>query len=194
MNAPFRFAQAEQPRTAVNWKRIAAVTLCAAVAGLGAQSAMAQAVAGKDKTFLVNAAEAGNAEVAASKIALEKSQNADVKAFAQKMIDEHTKVGDKLKQIADAKNVKVPAEPSVAQRAKIAILEKLSGNTFDKRYASSVGVSAHEDAVKLFQKASSEAADPEIKSFAADTLPGLKEHLQMGKDLKAKVDADAKKK
>ena len=80
----------------------------------------------------------------------------------------------------------------MAQRAKIAILEKLSGNTFDKRYASMIGVSAHEDAVKLFQKSSTSADDPDVKNFAAKTLPGLKEHLKMGRDLKSKVDAAKK--
>ena len=64
--------------------------------------------------------------------------------------------------------------------------------TFDKRYASMIGVSAHEDAVKLFQKSSKEAQDPDVKTFAAKTLPGLQEHLQMGRDLKKTVDAAKK--
>ncbi|MFL9925258.1 DUF4142 domain-containing protein [Herbaspirillum lusitanum] len=147
----------------------------------------ADAVAGKDKSFMVKAAEAGNAEVNASKIALEKSANPAVKKFAQTMIDEHTKVGDELKQLASSKDVSLPAEPSVGQRAKIAVLEKLSGATFDKRYASMIGVSAHEDAVKLFQKNSTSAADPDVKNFAAKTLPGLQAHLKMANELKSEV-------
>lgn len=166
-----------------------AAALCFAGLALAAGAVHAQSVKGKDKSFLVNAAEAGNAEVAASKIALEKTQNPDVKKFAQKMIDEHTKVGADLKQLASSKDVSVPSEPSVAQRGKIAILDKLSGTTFDKRYASMIGVTAHKDAVKLFQKASTSAQDPEVRSFAVKTLPDLQEHLQMGNDLKAKVDA-----
>ncbi|MCI1014107.1 DUF4142 domain-containing protein [Herbaspirillum sp. C7C2] len=157
-----------------------------------ALSASADSVTSKDKSFMTKAAEAGNAEIAASKVALEKSSNPAVKDFAQKMIDQHGTVGDELKQLASSKDVTLPTEPSMAERAKIAILEKLSGNTFDKRYASMIGVSAHEDAVKLFQKSSTSADDPDVKNFAAKTLPGLKEHLKMGRDLKSKVDAAKK--
>jgi putative membrane protein len=142
-----------------------------------------------DKSFLNSAAEAGNAEVKASKIALEKTTNPDVKSFATLMVDEHTTVGDNLKKLAATKNVEPPTEPSVAQRAKIAVLEKLDGATFDKQYVSMIGVSAHKDAVKLFSKNAAEAKDPDVKDFAAKTLPGLQHHLDMANALKAKLDA-----
>lgn len=166
-----------------------ALMLAGATLAVGASAAP---VTSKDKSFMTKAAEAGHAEIAASKVALEKSSNPAVKDFAQKMIDQHTTVNDELKQLASSKDVTLPTEPSMAQRAKITVLEKLKGNTFDKRYASMIGVSAHEDAVKLFQKSSSSADDADVKSFAAKTLPGLKEHLQMGRDLKQKVDAAKK--
>ncbi|BEV15415.1 DUF4142 domain-containing protein [Herbaspirillum sp. DW155] len=155
-------------------------------------NAAAESVSSKDKSFMTKAAEAGHTEIQASKIALEKSSNQAIKDYAQKMIDQHTTVDEQLKQLASSKDVTLPTEPSMAQRAKIAILDKLSGNTFDKRYASMIGVSAHEDAVKLFQKGSTEAQDPDVKSFATKTLPGLKEHLQMGRELKQSMDAGKK--
>lgn len=182
-------ARAFGPRSSGKLRRVmGASALCVAGVAL-AVNVHADTVPGKDKTFMVKAAEAGNAEVAASKVALEKSSNPDVKQFAQKMIDDHTQVGDQLKQLASSKDVSLPSDPSMGQRAKIAVLDKLSGATFDKRYASMIGVSAHEDAVKLFQKASTSAQDPDVKNFAAKTLPGLQEHLQMATDLKAKVNA-----
>ncbi|KAF1041291.1 MAG: hypothetical protein GAK35_03415 [Herbaspirillum frisingense] len=177
------------PRHSGKVRRVLGATaLCAAGVAL-AVNVHADTVPGKDKNFMVKAAEAGNAEIAASKIALEKTSNPAVKDFAQKMIEQHTQVGDQLKQLASSKDVSLPAEPTVAQRTKIAVLEKLKGNTFDKRYASMIGVSAHKDAVKLFQKASTSAQDPDVKNFAAKTLPGLQEHLQMATELKSKVDA-----
>lgn len=142
-----------------------------------------------DKSFLHSAAEAGNTEIKASKIALEKTTNPDVKDFATLMIDEHTTVGDNLKKLAASKNVEVPTEPSMAQRAKIAVLEKLDGATFDKQYASMIGVSAHKDTVKLFRKNATEAKDPDVKDFATKTLPNLEHHLEMANALKAKLDA-----
>ncbi|EIJ47437.1 hypothetical protein GWL_16780 [Herbaspirillum sp. GW103] len=155
-------------------------------------NAVAESVNSKDKSFMTNAAEAGHAEIEASKIALEKSSNQAVKDYAQKMIDQHTTVDEQLKQLASSKDVTLPTEPSMAQRAKIAILDKLSGHTFDKRYASMIGVSAHEDAVKLFQKSSKQAQDPDVKNFATKTLPGLQEHLKMGRELKQSMDAAKK--
>jgi putative membrane protein len=177
------------PRAWGKLRRVMGATaLCVAGVAL-AVNVHADTVPGKDKSFMIKAAEAGNAEVAASKAALEKSTNPAVKDFAQKMIAQHTQVGDELKQLASSKDVSLPSEPTVAQRAKIAVLDKLSGHTFDKRYASMIGVSAHQDAVKLFQKASTSAQDPDVKNFAAKTLPGLQEHLQMATELKSKVDA-----
>lgn len=182
-------ARAGGPRNSGKLRRIAGVTaLCIAGVTL-AVNVHADTVPGKDKSFMVKAAEAGNAEIAASKVALEKSTNPAVKDFAQKMIEQHTQVGDQLKQLASTKDVSLPSEPTVGQRAKIAVLDKLSGATFDKRYAGMIGVTAHKDAVKLFQKASTSAQDPDVKSFAAKTLPGLQEHLQMATELKSKVDA-----
>ena len=175
-----------RPHTCASRRLIGAGVLMIAGAAFSFNAA-AESVNSKDKSFMTNAAEAGHAEIEASKIALEKSSNQ-----AQKMIDQHTTVDEQLKQLASSKDVTLPAEPSMAQRAKIAILEKLKGNTFDKRYASMIGVSAHEDAVKLFQKSSKEAQDPDVKTFAAKTLPGLQEHLQMGRDLKKTVDAAKK--
>lgn len=142
-----------------------------------------------DKSFINSAAEAGNAEIKASKIALEKTKNHDVKDFATMMVDEHTTVGDNLKKLATSKNLEVPTDPSVAQRAKIAVLGKLSGDTFDKEYVSMIGISAHKDAVKLFSKNAAEAKDPDVKDFAAATLPKLERHLEMANALKAKLDA-----
>jgi len=127
--------------------------------------------------------------VEASKLALEKTANPDVKTFATLMIDEHTTVGDRLKKLAATKNLKVPDRPGVTQRAKIAILGKLDGAAFDEQYVGTIGVSAHKDAVDLFKKGAAEAKDAEVKDFAAKTLPNLEHHLEMANALKAKLDA-----
>ena len=71
----------------------------------------------------------------------------------------------------------------MTQKAKLKRLHTADGADFDRRYADSMGVKAHEDTVKLFQKASMGAADPEVKAFAAKTLPTLRHHLQMARDL-----------
>ena len=72
------------------------------------------------------------------------------------------------------------------QQAKLKTLG-MRDDGFDKAYAEGVGVSAHEDAVKLFEDASKNAKDPEVKQFATETLPILQQHLQMAKTLEQGV-------
>ncbi|MNQ30630.1 hypothetical protein D3C85_439790 [compost metagenome] len=140
----------------------------------------------KDRDFLENAAQSGHMEIEGSKMALEKSQNAEVKKFAQQMIDDHGKAGQQLAALAKSKGVDVPTDPSLMQQAKLKTLG-LRDEGFDEAYAEGVGVSAHEDAVKLFEEASNEAKDPEVKQFATETLPKLQQHLQMAKTLEQSV-------
>src|SRR6201988_3585614 len=118
---------------------IAAATLALA-ASAGAQAADAAKLSHQDKSFLKDAAEGGNAEVDASKVALEKSGNADVKTFAQMMVDDHGKAGTELKGLAKQKGVKVPDSPSVTKKAEIKMLSERKGSSFDQHYAESIGV------------------------------------------------------
>ena len=144
-----------------------------------------------DRDFLEKAAHAGHAEVEASKLAQAKASNADVKSFAGKMVDDHAKAADELKQLASSKGVKLPDGPTVADRAKLKMLATAEGERFDKRYAETFGVKAHEDTVKLFQNAAGKAQDSDIKAFAEKTLPKLQEHLTMAKSMHAAVDPPA---
>src|ERR1700761_1381092 len=87
-----------------------------------------------DKAFVRDALQGGMAEVELGKIALQKSNNPDVKQFAQKMVDDHTKIGDVMKQIAQKMDVKVPDSPSGKDKSNIAKMQALSGDDFDKAY------------------------------------------------------------
>jgi putative membrane protein len=137
-----------------------------------------------DAAFLKQAAQNGHAEVESSKLAVTKAANTQVKGFAQQMVDDHTKANQELAALAASKGVEVPNEPSVAQKAKMKVLSSADGANFDKRYADSMGVAAHQDTIKLFQKAASGANDPDVKAFASKTLSTLQHHLQMAQDLK----------
>jgi putative membrane protein len=143
-----------------------------------------------DREFMEKAAEAGHAEIEASKLAQTKATSGDVRAFASTMIDDHTKVGAQLDQLAASKNLKVPTEPSMVQRTKIKLLSASSGTSFDKHYANDIGVAAHKDAVALFQKEAAKGSDPDIKAFAANTLPALNHHLEMAMTLQATTKAE----
>lgn len=145
----------------------------------------------EDRDFLEKAAHAGHTEVEGSKLALTKATSPEVKQFAQQMVDDHTKAGEALKRLAESKGVKVPTEPAMAQKAKLKVLSARSGDGFDRDYAEEVGVKAHADTVKLFQKAAQGAKDADVKAFAQKTLPTLQHHLQMAQSLHTTMSAKA---
>ena len=146
----------------------------------------------QDKSFLQDAAEGGNAEVEASKLALAQSGSGDVKTFAQEMVDGHGKAGTELKGLADQKGVKVSDTPTMVKKTEIKLLSERKGSSFDQHYADSIGVKAHEDTIKLFQTEVAKGTDPDVKAWAQKTLPALEHHLEMAQQLKAKTDAEPK--
>lgn len=152
-----------------------------------AASSSKSSVSKDDKDFMEDIAHANLAEVATGKMALEKSQNEQVKQFAQKMIDDHTKAEDELKQLADAKGVKLPTEPDMVHKTKAATLKPLSGNTFDKQYVKHAGVGDHENTHKLLQKVQSKAKDPDLKAYADKTIKAVEEHLSMAQQLEQQI-------
>ncbi len=135
--------------------------------------------------FWANAAQGGMAEVELSKLAVQKSQNADIKKFANMMISDHGKANDELKTLAAKKNVKLPTEMSSSQKSTMDDLSKLSGAEFDKRYVEAM-VDDHETTVDLFEDNSTNS-DVDIKAFASKTLPTLQSHLKMINDIQSKM-------
>lgn len=144
--------------------------------------------AGADAAFVKKAADGGMAEVAMAKLAQEKAESADVKAFAAKLEKDHTQANTELKQVASSKQITLPTAPSKMHQAKHDKLAKLSGAAFDKAYVAAM-VEDHQKDVKEFSREASTGSDAEIKAFAAKTLPTLKEHLQHVQELAKTVGA-----
>lgn len=140
-------------------------------------------VADADADFLKQAMYNNNAEVEASRLAVAKANGSQVKEFAQKMVDEHSATDRELRALASAKGVTISNDPSLMQRGKLAVLSARDRDTFDRRYIDAI-VDAHQEAVDLFQRASTNSSDPEVKAFAARTLPTLQQHLQHAQQLK----------
>jgi putative membrane protein len=155
-----------------------ALFACVALAG--------SALAMSDEAFMKDAAQAGHAEVEASKVAQSKARLPAVKTLADTMVADHTKVGDELRRLAMAKRVQLPDGPSVMQKSKLKMIDVGDDAKFDERYVKTFGIAAHEDAIKLFEEAARETKDPDVKAFAEKTLPGLKHHLEMAKALAVK--------
>ena len=159
---------------------------------MGAHAQASDKLSHQDKSFMKDAAENNAAEVAGSQLALSKATNADVKTFAQMMIDDHGKAGTELKGLAEQKGVKISDTPSVLQKTEAKMLSERKGSSFDQHYADSIGVKAHQDTIKLFQKEVDKGTDADVKGWAAKTLPTLQHHLEAAQALKAKTDAEPK--
>lgn len=143
-------------------------------------------ITGGDLAFINDAAPGGMAEVELGKMASTKAQSADVKAFGQKMVEDHTKAGDELKQLAAQKKVTLPPDVMPKHKEIMDKLSKLSGADFDKEYVAAM-IEAHEKDVAAFENVSKTAADADVKAFATKTLPTLKMHLEMIKGLANKM-------
>lgn len=143
-------------------------------------------VTGGDLAFMNDAAPGGMAEVELGKMAASKAQNAEVKAFGQKMVEDHSKAGEELKQMAAQKKVTLPPDVLPAHKQLMEKLSKLSGADFDKEYVAAM-VEAHEKDVAAFENVSKTAADADVKAFATKTLPTLKMHLEMIKAMAGKM-------
>ncbi len=135
--------------------------------------------------FMQEAAHGGVAEVEMGKLAAANEQNAEVKSFGQMMAADHSKANAELKSLAAKKNVTLPTDPGPHQST-MEDLKGLKGAEFDRAYVDAM-VEAHETDVAAFQRQADNSADPDIKAFAAKTLPVLKTHLERIKGIQAKL-------
>jgi putative membrane protein len=134
------------------------------------------AVTADDAKFATTAAGDGLAEVNAGKMAQNKAVSPRVKEFATMMVNDHTKAGDELAALAKTKNIALPLMPGADAKKGADDLAAKSGKDFDKAYIDAM-LDGHKKAVKLFEDASQNCKDPDLKAFATKTLPTLKMHL-----------------
>jgi putative membrane protein len=151
----------------------------------GASGASSKAASG-DQKMMRDIAYANISEVAAGKLALEKSQSADVKTFAQKMIDDHTKAQQELQTLADSKGAKLPTEPDAKHKALSKVMAGMKGEAFDKRYLKQGGLNDHENTHKLLARVQDKAKDPDLKAYAAKTITVVDQHLTLAQETAGK--------
>src|SRR5689334_1615636 len=140
----------------------------------------------KDYKFAVDAAQGGMAEVQMGELAKQKATNPQVKSFADKMVTDHNKANDELKQIVSRKGATLPTDVGRKENSHYDSLQKENGADFDKAYVEHM-VKDHKKDVKDFQDAAQNLTDPDLKAFAQKTLPTLQEHLQMIQQIEPQV-------
>jgi putative membrane protein len=135
-----------------------------------------------DALFVKNALQGGIAEVQLGQLTLQKSSNDQVKQFAQKMIDDHTRLGEQMKPVAQQVGVAVPTEPSKKDRQTMAKLQALSGPAYDQAYIKDM-VKDHKKDLSDFQMEASSGQDAAVKDAATQGSQIISQHLQMAQQL-----------
>ena len=160
---------------------LAAAPLSAATVGEATGVNSVLGVAPKTADFVSEAAISDMFEIKSSKLAEEKA-DAATKTFAKQMIADHMKTTSELKPLATAANAPVPGDLDSAHKSMLDKLGSLSGDDFTKQYHSDQ-VTAHKQAVSLFERYAKGGEDAGLKSFAGMSLPTLQGHLKMAQDL-----------
>ena len=148
-------------------------------------AAMKSSTAGKsmgDAHFAKGAAQGGMAEVKMGQLAQEKGSSDSVRSFGKRMVDDHSKAGDKLKEVASKESITLPSDIAAKDQATYDRLSKLSGAAFDRAYARDM-VKDHQADVAAFQKEANSGKDDALKRFASETLPTLQDHLKEAKEM-----------
>lgn len=168
----------------------------AGAAGMSSQSSGQSGTAGAtgsgttkmskaDSKGIVDMAMVNMAEIEMGKMAQSKSQNPEVKTYAQQMIDDHTKALQEVQTVAQAKGVTLPTELDAKHKAMGAKLAKLSGDAFDREYMKVGGVASHKEAHALLKKQEKSAKDADVKGLATKMMPTVEQHLKAAEKMPA---------
>jgi putative membrane protein len=144
----------------------------------------------------------GMTEVKLGELASQKAQNADVKAFGRMMVQDHTKAGAELKQLASQHNIQPPAQLDDEHRDKVDRLSKLQGAEFDREYMNQM-VDDHQNTIEALEdrldkqgndenptytpKKNDNRVDMALNQWAAKTAPTVQKHLARAKQLNDKI-------
>lgn len=134
--------------------------------------------------FVTKVAISDMMEIQSSQLGLARQPDADTKPFAEQMVKDHQQTSKELKALVESGKVKValPSALDAEHQKKLEDLKAKSGKDFDRAY-DQMQVQAHEEAVALFEGYAASGDNPDLKSWAATTVPHLKEHLAMAKKL-----------
>jgi putative membrane protein len=151
----------------------------------GATAAGGMKMSKTDSKAIMDMAMVNMAEVEMGKMAQSKSQNAEVKTFAQQMIDDHTKGLSEVQAVAQAKGVTLPTELDAKHKAMADKLAKLDGEKFDREYMKVGGTGGHKEALAMLNKNEKSAKDADVKGLATKMKPTVEQHLKAAQQMPA---------
>lgn len=136
--------------------------------------------------FVTQAASGNLLEIGAGQLAVQKAVNADVRAYGQMMVTDHTQASAELASLASSKGLQVPTSLLPQHQQQLAVLTPLTGAAFDEAFVDLM-VASHQEQLTLFRQASEDVDDQDLRSWAAGKVPALEVHLQQATTLQAAV-------
>jgi putative membrane protein len=136
-----------------------------------------------DRDFVTLASSAGALEIDASRLALERSSDNDVRAFALRMVDEHAAASKELQGHVARLGLPAASQMLPMHGEELQRLRALRGELFDREYVAQVGIAAHVEAIAVFERAATTVADDQLRAYAEKTVAVLRKHLQMAEKL-----------
>jgi putative membrane protein len=171
----------------MTWIRILAGV---GLVGVMAHPGLAEELAQQDLEFATKAAEGGLMEVQLGELAQEQAKDEQVVEFGHRMVQDHGQANEKLKTIAEQKGISLPQELPPDAQQKYEELKQLSDAEFDKAYMDEM-VSDHEKDIAAFEQEAQSGQDPDLRAFAEETLPTLREHLEVAEETQSQLTAAA---
>ncbi|SRR6266496_1073983 len=144
-----------------------------------------------DREFAIKATMGGKHEVDLGRLAADRASDSDVKAFANRMIQDHSRAGDELTQTTSRLGIKAPDEDEASFKQMVDRLSKLKGVEFDRAYMSEM-VDNHMKDLSEIESYAKGDNNSELKTWAAKTVPIVREHLQQAQSIAAKIGAQKK--
>jgi putative membrane protein len=149
----------------------------------------AKAPGEQDKKFMKDAAIGNAAEIQLGQMAQEKASDPRVKQFGERMVSDHSKADDQLKNIAQTQHVALPTELDPPHQSIKTALSTKTGSEFDKNYMR-VMVQEHGKTLQKFEREAAASQDPTVKKFAQSLAPAIQSHLQQAKQIESQIGAN----
>ena len=154
--------------------------------GVSPTGAAAVSLTPFDREFLTDAARGSALEVQLGNIAAQKATNDDVKRFGQRMATDHSQGGQTIQQMASNLKFILPQDMSPEQKIEISRLENVSGKAFDRDYMKAM-VKDHMKDLSEYERAATQATNAEIKQYASQALPMMRDHLKEAREIAGKL-------
>lgn len=140
----------------------------------------------QDEIFLHEIAAAGMTEVEFGQLAQQRAGNPSVRDFGRQMVEDHSKANARLNAMVQTSEIKLPTAMNPTYKKGFDDLTRLQGAAFDRVYIKGQ-IDDHTRVAQMLEHQIAHGKDPQLKAFAAETLPTVRHHLEIAYTLQTRV-------